>query len=253
MLKAARPMKQRRESSGPLLAAAAAEPLARIRKDRERVEPGIGRILAQIEENLFDYDLSLTFLKRRCGVRDNGLLGGFTSALGKSPWAYIEQRRMETACWLLVKTRLPVWEIALLVGYSGRHVFSRAFRRWAGVRPGAYREEPAARTATIWALSIHFAGPASGGEAEMVGDGVGKWPLIQRRPDLGEGPCRRLELWLPADVYSWLGVALARLNRVGGDHHRRFTERDLIIAALVDWLPTISPAISPTTAPEVET
>lgn len=245
-------MSQRTESRGALLAAAAAEPLARIRKDRQRVEPGIRRILAQIEENLFDYNLNVTSIRRRCRVRHNNFSLRFTSTFGKSPSAYIEQRRMETACWLLINTRLPVWEIALLVGYSGRHVFSRAFRRWSGVRPGGYRDEPAARTATIWALSIHLAGPASGGQAETVKDPFAKSPAIQRWPDLGEGPCRRVELWLPADVYSSLRVALARLNRLSGDHHQRYTERDLIIAALVDWLPNRRPGDEKLTGPENE-
>jgi AraC-like DNA-binding protein len=234
-------MKQRTQSTGPLLTAAAAEPLSRIREDRERVEAGIRPMLVHLEDNLFDYNLNVTSLRRQCGVRDNGFSTRFTSALGKSPWAYIEQRRLETACWLLAETHLPVWQIGELVGYSGLHVFSRAFERWSGVRPRVYRQKPEARPVMTSGPSIDSAGPASPDQSETVDNEVGNWRRIQPWPDLGEVPCHRVELWLPADVHNRLGLALSRLNRLSGDDQQRLTERDLIIAALVDWLPAISP------------
>jgi AraC-like DNA-binding protein len=231
-------LKRRTERTGPLLAAAAAEPLACIRKDRESAEPVIRPLLVQIEENLFDYNLNTTSLKRRCGVRDNGVPVRFTSALGKSPWAYIEQRRMETACRLLAETGLAVWQIAQLVGYSGTSAFSRAFHRWSGVRPSVYRRESEARPATIPAPSGDLAVPSSPAASETE---IEKRCSVQRWPHPDEVPCRRLEVWLPAELHSRLGSAVALWNRLRGDDQPRLTARDVLITALEDWFEMVPP------------
>ncbi len=119
---------------------AAAESLRRIRRDRRRVPPRLDPLLAHIGEHLFDPTLDVNQLKRSCGIRDNSVLIRFHSTLGRTPHAYIEDRRLETACGLLRDTSLRIWQIAELVGYSGIQVFSRAFRRWSDERPTAYRK-----------------------------------------------------------------------------------------------------------------
>ena len=53
---------------------------------------------------------------------------------------YLEDRRLECACRLLLDTDLRVQEIARLVGYRGSGSFSRAFERRLGARPGGYRQ-----------------------------------------------------------------------------------------------------------------
>jgi AraC-like DNA-binding protein len=47
--------------------------------------------------------------------------------------------RYELAIMYLAQPHVPVTEIALLLGYSELSAFSRAFNRWAGVSPLAYR------------------------------------------------------------------------------------------------------------------
>jgi AraC-like DNA-binding protein len=47
--------------------------------------------------------------------------------------------RYELALQYLGQPHVPVTEIALLLGYSELSAFSRAFYRWTGVSPGAYR------------------------------------------------------------------------------------------------------------------
>ncbi|MGH8447234.1 MAG: AraC-like transcriptional regulator QhpR [Solimonas sp.] len=51
----------------------------------------------------------------------------------------VEQLRFETACRLLCQGHLPLTEIGYLLGYSEPSAFSRAFRRWSGASPLAYR------------------------------------------------------------------------------------------------------------------
>jgi AraC-like DNA-binding protein len=53
--------------------------------------------------------------------------------------AIVEESRLEIARVLLCKTDLSVQEIAVLTGYSTPSGFARAFARWAGSPPRAYR------------------------------------------------------------------------------------------------------------------
>jgi len=47
--------------------------------------------------------------------------------------------RCNTACHALETTQTPVHEIATSLGYRDASSFSRAFRRWTGAPPRAYR------------------------------------------------------------------------------------------------------------------
>lgn len=122
---------------------AAAEPtLARIRRDQLRASDRIRPLLVCLEHHLFEAELDVTELKRRCGVRDNSLPTLFHAELGLPPYAYLEDCRMETGCRLLAGTELDVWKIAQLLGYSSIQVFSRAFKRIAGITPTVFRAAP---------------------------------------------------------------------------------------------------------------
>ncbi|MGX0879821.1 AraC-like DNA-binding protein [Roseovarius sp. MBR-154] len=58
---------------------------------------------------------------------------------GISFWALVEQSRFEIAAALLCDTNLKIQEIATRLGYSSPNGFSRAFARWAGCSPSAFR------------------------------------------------------------------------------------------------------------------
>ena len=47
--------------------------------------------------------------------------------------------RCEIACKLLAKTHLSVGQIAEVLNYSENSAFTRAFRRWSGQSPSAWR------------------------------------------------------------------------------------------------------------------
>lgn len=128
-------------NSQQVLHAAAAQAMERIRLDHEKAPQRIKPLLAFIRDNLFDPKLDVNYLKRCCGVRDNTVPIYFHSATGRPPHGYIEDRRLETACALLEGTDLNIWKIGELLGYSSIQVFSRAFKRWSGERPTAYRKK----------------------------------------------------------------------------------------------------------------
>ena len=53
----------------------------------------------------------------------------------------VNETRFEIARQLLSQTRIPLSEIAVALGYSEASAFTRAFRRWAGQSPAAWRME----------------------------------------------------------------------------------------------------------------
>ena len=124
-----------------ILEAAAQDSIERIRRDHAKAPQRLKPLLAYIEEHLFDPSLDVNQLKRNCGVRDNSVPIQFHSAVGRPPHGYIEDRRLETACKLLSDSSIKIWQISELLGYSSIQVFSRAFSRWSGQRPTAYRKK----------------------------------------------------------------------------------------------------------------
>ena len=121
--------------------------LERIAQDRERVDkqqeahPRVCMMLRILETELFNPDCNVNFLKLQVGVRDNSIVTRFHEQLGAGPKAYLTQRRMGVAAELVKHTRLKMWQIARLVGYSSDSPFGNAFRKWAGVSASAYRKQ----------------------------------------------------------------------------------------------------------------
>jgi len=66
----------------------------------------------------------------------------FRDIVGQPPLHYVREARMQAACRLLEHSRLGLKEIAIRVGYDSAAAFSTAFKRWAGVAPGSFREQP---------------------------------------------------------------------------------------------------------------
>lgn len=63
-------------------------------------------------------------------------------ARGTSLHELIEETRFEIARQLVENTRMPLTDIAMALGYADASAFTRAFRRWAGRTPSAWRREP---------------------------------------------------------------------------------------------------------------
>lgn len=118
---------------------AARPTLRRIRADRRRVSAEVEPLLAVIETLLFDRSLDVNRLWRESGVK-KWVTGRFKDELNVGPGAYIGNARLEVGAALLEGSRLEVFKVAELVGYSvTRDAFSRAFQRWSGTTPASYR------------------------------------------------------------------------------------------------------------------
>ncbi len=53
----------------------------------------------------------------------------------------VNEVRLEIACMLLAKTNLPLKQIAEVLNYSEPSAFTRAFERWSGQAPSAWRRD----------------------------------------------------------------------------------------------------------------
>jgi AraC-like DNA-binding protein len=62
------------------------------------------------------------------------------AAEGASHRAIVEETRKEFALHYLAETRVPIKEVASLLGYTELRAFYRAFERWTGLPPAAYRK-----------------------------------------------------------------------------------------------------------------
>ena len=65
-----------------------------------------------------------------------------TRYTGQPPARYITRARLDRARGLLLRSALPIKEVAAAVGYPDVHHFTRAFAAYFGCPPGALRRHP---------------------------------------------------------------------------------------------------------------
>lgn len=85
-------------------------------------------------------DWTLEKLAVRYGASKEHFRRACLRELGRSPMQHLTSLRIERAQKLLASTDDKVESIARQVGFSDASVFSRAFKRWVGRSPKAYRE-----------------------------------------------------------------------------------------------------------------
>jgi AraC-like DNA-binding protein len=78
-------------------------------------------------------------LASRVGMSRSAFAARFDEVVGEPPLRYVARWRMRVAAEQLRSTRKTLAEVAAAIGYGSEVAFSKAFKRWAGVSPGAYR------------------------------------------------------------------------------------------------------------------
>ncbi|WJH37271.1 helix-turn-helix domain-containing protein [Paenibacillus sp. CC-CFT747] len=97
-------------------------------------------IMALLQDSYSDSDLCLDSVAGRLDISKGYLSQFFKEQTGVNFSDYLEDLRMNRAKELLERSGLPVYEIALKVGYGSSNTFCRAFKRLNGVSATAYRE-----------------------------------------------------------------------------------------------------------------
>lgn len=86
-----------------------------------------------------DADFNAQDLARSLSTSERTLHRKLKIACGESPKSFIDRIRVETARTLLETSEKPVKELAASAGFIDEASFRRAFRRYAGMAPSAYR------------------------------------------------------------------------------------------------------------------
>ena len=101
--------------------------------------PGaLRRVKEYIDSNL-GTNIDLAMLANIAGFSIFHFARAFKQSEGASPHRYLLDRRIDRAENLLVKTDLPISEIAVTSGFSDQSHLARHFRQRVGVSPSTYR------------------------------------------------------------------------------------------------------------------
>ncbi len=88
----------------------------------------------------FRYGITTSDVAEEAGVHPVHLAATFRKFHGETIGEYVQSRRIEYACGALGDKDRPLSEIALDAGFSDQSHFTRVFRRFTGLTPGAFRE-----------------------------------------------------------------------------------------------------------------
>jgi AraC-like DNA-binding protein len=101
-------------------------------------DPQIGEAIANIHRGP-QSPWTVERLAAIAGMSRSAFANRFTQLVGEPPLRYLSRWRMHKAIEMLRGGRLTTAEIASLVGYESEAAFSKAFKKWNGQGPGAYR------------------------------------------------------------------------------------------------------------------
>jgi AraC-like DNA-binding protein len=105
-------------------------------------DPVIGRALKSVHEAPGE-DWTVERLASSVGVSRSGFAARFHELVGEPPLRYVTRWRVTRASELLRNGRDSIATIASGLGYESEAAFHRAFKRWRGVGPGAFRRQAA--------------------------------------------------------------------------------------------------------------
>ncbi len=105
-------------------------------------DPQIGEAIANIHRTPQN-PWTVEELAIRSGMSRSAFANRFAKLVGEPPLRYLARWRMHKAIEMIREGRLATAEIASLVGYESEAAFSKAFKKWNGRGPGAYRRSAA--------------------------------------------------------------------------------------------------------------
>lgn len=101
-------------------------------------DPQIGRALALIHREP-DRPWTVASLAEELAMSRSAMAARFTDLVGEPPMRYLTRWRMQVALSALRDEGATVGELAARLGYRSEAAFSRAFKRFTGIPPGAAR------------------------------------------------------------------------------------------------------------------
>ena len=98
----------------------------------------IQEVIKYITEH-FSEDVTVSDIAAKFAVSRSKLERDFRDGIGEAPKAFLESCRLGEAKNLLIKTDLPISEIAIKSGFSSPNYFFRFFKKHTGISPLRYR------------------------------------------------------------------------------------------------------------------
>ena len=111
---------------------------ARLASHHPRIPPWLTRAKELLHERLSE-SFTIESIANEVGAHPVHLSHEFRRFLKVTPGKYLRHIRVEFAAKQLVRTVLPLSEIALISGFGDQAHFSRTFRRITGLSPGEFR------------------------------------------------------------------------------------------------------------------
>jgi AraC family transcriptional regulator, alkane utilization regulator len=102
-------------------------------------DPQIGQALALIQRQP-DQSWTIESLANCVSLSRSAFSAKFKQLVGEPPMQYLTRVRLTKAAALLRTHSTTVVEVALSIGYDSEVAFSKAFKRYFGIAPGAYRQ-----------------------------------------------------------------------------------------------------------------
>jgi len=102
-------------------------------------DPQIGQALAMIQRQP-DEAWTVGSLAYRVSLSRSAFSAKFRQLVGEPPMQYITRVRLTKAAAVLRTHSATLVEVAASVGYESEVAFSKAFKRYFGIAPGAYRQ-----------------------------------------------------------------------------------------------------------------
>ncbi|TCU80642.1 AraC family transcriptional regulator [Bradyrhizobium sp. R2.2-H] len=86
-------------------------------------------------------NLTIADVAAECKLTPSHFARSFRRSTGVAPHQYLSQLRIEEAKRMMLTTKLPLADIALICGFADQSYFTRVFSRSVGASPGAWRRD----------------------------------------------------------------------------------------------------------------
>ena len=102
----------------------------------------VNEIMKKISDKAFDPEIKVADRLRQSGFSEDYVRAAFKKETGKTPIAFLTERRIRQACYLIdvYGNTLTLSEIAEKCGYTDYVYFSKKFKGVIGVSPQAYKK-----------------------------------------------------------------------------------------------------------------
>ena len=102
------------------------------------------QILGWIQHSLSG-EITNERLAAQAGLSVEGFIRWFKAGTGRTPAAFVAERRIREACRRLTFSADTIEQVAEAVGFANRHHFSRVFQRQTGCGPARFRRDRGGR------------------------------------------------------------------------------------------------------------